>query len=118
MQLRLLALLLIVPLFAGCSVPPKYPYIDCNSEFSRIVSTDFEGNIISVWIGAGNVSYERDDHSYNFLAVEKTRYGRFPVKRRYITGRPVKVIAPNVDVYPIQAPDWICWNGGTTGYAK
>ncbi len=118
MLLRPLALLSFVLLFVGCSTPPKYPYIDCSSEFSRIVSTDFEGKIVSVWIGAGKVSYDSSDRSYNFLAVEKTRHSRFPVNRRYVVGRPVKVVAPNVDVYPIEPPSWICWDNGATGYAK
>jgi hypothetical protein len=118
MHSRPMALLFSALFLAGCSCLPRDPYIDCNSDFSRIVSTDYVGNIISEWIGAGKVSYECNDHSYNFLAVEKERHGRFPVNRRYVIGRPVKVIAPNVIVYPIEPPEWICWDGGTTGYAK
>ena len=118
MPIRILALFCNFLLFAGCTVPPRYPYIDCSSNFSRIVSTDFEGDVISVWVGAGEVSYDPDDHSYNFLAVEKNRHGRFPVNRRYIIGRPVKVIAANVDVYPIEPPAWICRDAGEIGYAK
>jgi hypothetical protein len=118
MRLRPLALLVSILSIVGCSSLPADPYIDCNSDFSRIVSTDFTGNIISEWVGVGKVRYDCDDKSYDFLAVEKYRHGRFPVRRRYVIGRKVKVIAPNVIVHRIAPPEWICPGGATTAYAK
>ena len=113
-----LVFLSVALLLAGCCCLPRDPYVDCNSDFSKVVSTDYVGNVISEWVGVGKVCYDHVDRSYNFLAVEKTRDGRFPVNRRYAIGRKVKVIAPNVAVYPIDPPEWICRRYYSSEYVK
>jgi hypothetical protein len=108
---RFLAILAILGAVSGCESLPKDPYIDCNSKFSKVITTEFTGKMIAEWTAAGKVSYDSADGGYTFLAVEKIDYGRLTQTRRYVIGRPVKVMAPNVAVYEVEPPEWICRGG-------
>lgn len=97
--LRIFLCLLAVLSFASCE-----RYVTERSSFWKVISTDYEGNVISEWIAAGHPW--RIEGGVRIRAIQKTTYDPHPVEVRYAISRRVEVTAANVTFFRTKAPAW------------
>lgn len=98
-SLRLLSLLGVVVLAAGCQ------YITSRDRFRKVVTTDYQGNVISEWTAVGRIS--KIEGGVQFLSVAKEKPEPYPYHADYVIGRRVRVIAPNIAIFRTPPPAWI-----------
>ena len=101
--LRLLVVLLVVLLSAGCVTPlgrSKFP-----QHYRKVTVTDYTGNLVAEWIAEGNVL--RRGPGYRFVAVQRITAPPFVTTSHFPQGRKVLIDGPHITVAPCGKPDWL-----------
>jgi hypothetical protein len=104
-KFRLLALLLTLILFAGCTTSYTENMYSHHEHYRKVRVTTVEGYLIADWVAEGNVW--REDNGYRFKAVERRTGGSYPQRFTYPHGRKVLVNGPNIAVMPCGKPEWL-----------
>ena len=101
----LLAALGATALFSGCAHSSRELVVLPVPNYSKIVSSDFEGRWIAEFIAEGKV--RKVEGGYSFTAVQRRIFRPVPMEFHYPLGRPMTVIATNVIVTPASKPLWL-----------
>lgn len=96
----LLAVVAFCLCLTGCQT-----YITSKALFRKVITTDYQGNVISEWVTVG--FFHKIEGGWEFTTVEKQKPEPFPYEGRYVIGRRVRVIAPHFIIFRIPPPDWI-----------
>lgn len=120
LRVRPSVLCLCFCLLAALTLASCERYVTERSLFWKVISTDYEGNMISEWIAAGHPWKIKG--GVRIRAIQKTTYDPSPVEVRYAITRRVEVKAPNVTYFRTPAPAWFRESTRTTeqrtSYAK